>query len=206
MRPQTANRNVLAALGMSQPRIVQILGRPSSVSNSTRPLWAVSSELTDMATFKARLIEAVQHFGIEPSPTPIAEWLGIERRQVVHNWFGVGKPSAKYLPLFQLKGVNVDWLLTGRGEMLTTPSEKQNDSAGGHDKALQEIIAMWNTLDARGRSFLRGSAQIAFENFDGRDHTRRGPAAKGVQAARSGGSRQRAKDAVPARRYRKRGS
>lgn len=186
---------------MSQPHIVQIFRPPSITFASYRPNPAMRSKLTDMETFKSRLIDAAQHFGIGASPAHIAKWLGIEHRQVVHTWFGVGKPSAKYLPLFQLKGINADWLLTGHGEMLIAPSQKQNESARGHDKALQEIQMAWDTLSQKQRQAIKEAAIELAKSF-ARANATRGAPATSLPDARSGGSGRRAKNGGSAGRRR----
>ena len=88
-----------------------------------------------------RLAEARRSLGLNQSD--VAGKVGLSLRGYQANEQGVSKPSTRVLCVFVLMGINANWLITGKGEMLLedTPAEKYQALRKAAEEALKYIDA-----------------------------------------------------------------
>jgi transcriptional regulator with XRE-family HTH domain len=82
----------------------------------------VSTKAYEMSDFRGRLQQAAQHAGVGDSQATMAASLNLNR-QTINRWFQGGEPNAEMLlHIARTWGVDAEWLKSGDGEMLPTPS------------------------------------------------------------------------------------
>jgi transcriptional regulator with XRE-family HTH domain len=102
-------------------------------------------------TFWDRLEEASRDVGLPSGLSDIGRELDVWPSAVQKWRDGTALPAQKNLiALAQTRGVNVEWLLTGRGPKL---SEKEMDAA------TRELLAIWTKLDKQAQERLLTAAK-----------------------------------------------
>jgi transcriptional regulator with XRE-family HTH domain len=82
----------------------------------------VSTKAYEMSDFRGRLQQAAQHAGVGDSQATMAASLNLNR-QTINRWFQGGEPNADMLlHIARTWGVDAEWLKSGDGDMLPTPS------------------------------------------------------------------------------------
>ncbi len=84
----------------------------------------------------------------------LADQLGIPAPNI-SRYLKDTSPSAEFLlALYKVKGININWLLSGEGEMYRTPNPMQSDEIDG-DGFYKVLRAMFETFDPRYKQFLQ---------------------------------------------------
>jgi hypothetical protein len=102
--------------------------------------------------FWARLCEAAEANGIEPSQSAIARVFKI-RQSAVNRWTGKGRPKLTRLEeIADEWGYNVNWLLAG--------VEPKRPPGRGERDDTSELLAIWKTLNPRARKAVLEQAKL----------------------------------------------
>lgn len=102
-------------------------------------------------TFWDRLEEASQDIGLPCGLSDIGRELDVWPSAIQKWRDGTALPAKKNLiALAQTRGVNVEWLLTGRGPKL---------SEAAMDAATRELLAIWTKLDQAAQDRLLAAAK-----------------------------------------------
>ena len=100
---------------------------------------------------KTRIAAVRIALGYTENQTEFADKLGVSQSTISSWELGDTKPTKTRLRLFERLGVNVDWLLTGNGEMFARRPANADDVA--------EIVAIYRKLTPEQRVLLTGVAQ-----------------------------------------------
>jgi transcriptional regulator with XRE-family HTH domain len=83
----------------------------------------------------------------------LADQLGIPPNYISKYLSGVSPTSDFFFAMYK-KGININWLLSGEGEMYRTPNPVQSDEIDG-DGFYKVLRAMFDTFDPRYKQFLQ---------------------------------------------------
>lgn len=105
-----------------------------------------------MNEIRDRLMQAARHAGVGESQARIADSLGLERATVNRWVLGAREPSAAMLVhVASTWGVSVEWLQTGKGDMLPNPDDLPADE--------QELLRDYRKASAPARENIRSVAR-----------------------------------------------
>ena len=101
-------------------------------------------------SIRNRVLAILDHFKLKQ--TELAEYAGV-KKQAVTKWLNGSTPGAEAAILLRERlGVNDDWLINGRGEMLI-PKPKESDDF------TKEMIALSSSLTAEDKLAILGVAR-----------------------------------------------
>ena len=111
---------------------------PMDVSMDDAPMESLAPSFTE------RLALAIQHFG---TAIQLARETGISRRSIGHYLAGDTQPSyTRVVLIAEVTGVNLEWLATGKGEMLSvarTVQEVENAFRFEIVQAVEEAVRQY---------------------------------------------------------------
>jgi transcriptional regulator with XRE-family HTH domain len=113
----------------------------------------------DMSEMAKRIKIAREHLNL--TQDNIAKNSHITKRAYVNYEGGVRSVPSEVLSVYSEYGIDVNWLLTGKGEMFLPKKEEETPSAHIDDEMTTEVISLMGGLDEQGKQAVLLAARQA---------------------------------------------